>query len=261
MEKVEKNSHSVLRSSPILNENENVSPTLSEFQVVNSDVAIIIPALNEEKNIAKVIYELNRMGYRNILVIDGNSRDRTIEIAKEFGANVIVQNGNGKGAALRQAFNHNFDVNIVVIMDADGSMNPKEIYSLVKALEYDVDVVKGSRFMLGGHSEDMTFIRRIGNSLFVLLTNLLHSTNYTDLCYGFAAFKKNAIQKLYPRLQSKNFEIETEIFIKAKKLGLKVMEVPSVELRRKNGKSNLRAIEDGFRILKTIIREVFHRID
>lgn len=190
MEKVEKNSHSVLRSSPILNENENVSPTLSEFQVVNSDVAIIIPALNEEKNIAKVIYELNRMGYRNILVIDGNSRDRTIEIAKEFGANVIVQNGNGKGAALRQAFNHNFDVNIVVIMDADGSMNPKEIYSLVKALEYDVDVVKGSRFMLGGHSEDMTFIRRIGNSLFVLLTNLLHSTNYTDLCYGFAAFKK-----------------------------------------------------------------------
>jgi len=226
----------------------------------NSGVTVIVPTLNEEKNIAEVIRELKRTGFSDILVIDGNSRDRTISIAKKLGVNVIRQNGKGKGSALRQAFSHDgLSGDVVVVMDADGSMNPKEIFSFIEALENGVDLVKGSRFMPGGHSEDMTFIRRIGNGLFVLLTNFLCSTNYTDLCYGFAAFRRDAIAKLYPHLQSRNFEIETEIFIKAKKLELKVMEVPSIELRRKHGKSNLKAYRDGFRILKTIIHEVMHQ--
>jgi glycosyltransferase involved in cell wall biosynthesis len=223
---------------------------------------VIIPTLNEEKNIAEVIRELRRTGFSDILVIDGNSNDRTVPIAKKFGVNVIRQNGKGKGDALRQAFSHDgLSGGVVVMMDADGSMNPKEIFSFIEALENGVDLAKGSRFMPGGHSEDMTFIRRVGNSLFVLLTNFLCSTNYTDLCYGFAAFRRDAIERLYPHLQSRNFEIETEIFIKAKKLELKVMEVPSIELRRKHGKSNLSAYKDGFRILKTIVHEVFHRVD
>lgn len=228
----------------------------------NSGVTVIVPTLNEEKNIAEVIRELKRIGFSDILVIDGNSRDRTVEVAKEFGVDVIYQNGRGKGDALRQAFSHDgLSGDAVVMMDADGSMNPKEIFSFIEALECGVDLVKGSRFMPRGRSEDMTLIRRIGNGLFVLLTNFLYSTNYTDLCYGFAAFRRDAIERLYPHLQSKNFEIETEIFIKAKKLELKVMEIPSIELRRKHGKSNLRAYKDGFRILKTIIHEVFRRID
>ena len=215
--------------------------------------------MNEEKNIARVIRELKFIGFSNILVIDGNSNDKTVKIARKLGVTVIRQNGKGKGNALRQAFSYDgLDGNVVVIMDADGSMNPKEVFSYIEALKYGVDMVKGSRFMPGGRSEDMTFIRRIGNSLFVLMTNLLCSTNYTDLCYGFAAFRRDAIARLYPHLQSKNFEIETEIFIKAKKLGLKAIEVPSIELRRKHGKSNLRVYKDGFRILKTIIHEVFH---
>jgi glycosyltransferase involved in cell wall biosynthesis len=225
-------------------------------------VTVIIPALNEEKNIAEVIQELKLTGFPNILVIDGNSNDKTARIAERLGVTVICQNGKGKGDALRQAFNYNgLNSNAVVIMDADGSMDPKEVFSFVKALEYGADLVKGSRFMTGGRSEDMTFIRRIGNSLFVLMSNLLCSTKYTDLCYGFAAFRKDALEKLYPHLQSQNFEIETEIFIKARKLGLKVMEVPSVELRRKHGKSNLSAYKDGFRILKVIIHEVLHEAD
>ncbi|HLE75672.1 MAG TPA: glycosyltransferase family 2 protein [Candidatus Bathyarchaeia archaeon] len=219
---------------------------------------MIVPTLNEERNITEVIQELKLTGLSNILIIDGNSNDRTVAIAKKLGVTVIHQNGKGKGEALRQAFSHDgLDGNFIVIMDADGSMNPKEIFSLIEALEYGVDLVKGSRFMPGGHSEDMTFTRRIGNNLFVLLTNFLCSTSYTDLCYGFAAFRRDAVERLYPHLRSKNFEIETEIFIKAKKLDLKVVEVPSIELRRKHGKSNLSTFKDGFRILKTIIHEVF----
>ncbi|MBS7633144.1 glycosyltransferase [Candidatus Bathyarchaeota archaeon] len=225
-------------------------------------VTIIIPTLNEGKNIARVIRELKHLGFSNLLVIDGNSNDETVKIAEELGVTVIRQNGKGKGEALRQAFGYNgLNGNLVVIMDADGSMNPKEVFSFVKALEYGADLVKGSRFMPGGNSEDMTLIRRIGNSLFVLLTNLMCSTNYTDLCYGFAAFKRDAIERLYPYLQSKNFEIEAEIFIKAKKIGLKIVEVPSIELRRVYGKSNLRAYKDGFRILKVILHEAFRGIN
>jgi glycosyltransferase involved in cell wall biosynthesis len=189
-------------------------------------------------------------------VIDGNSKDRTAEIAESCGVNVIFQNGRGKGSALVQAFAHeHVKGSAVVMMDADGSMNPSELPALIEALEIGNDVVKGSRYLKGGFSEDMSLIRRIGNTFFVLLTNLLWSANYTDLCYGFAVFKKDALEKIYPQLRSKNFEIEAEIFIKAKKLGLKIAEVPSIELRRRYGKSNLNALRDGFRILKAIIKE------
>jgi glycosyltransferase involved in cell wall biosynthesis len=218
---------------------------------------VIIPTLNEEENIAEVIRELHQMGYGNILIVDGNSSDRTVEVAKDFGVNVLVQNGRGKGTALRQVFNHeSLDGDVIVMMDADGSMSPKEIPLFIEALDSGADLVKGSRFLRYGYSEDMNLIRRIGNSFFLSLVNRLCSANYTDLCYGFAAFRKDAIKKLYPHLKSENFEIETEIFIKAKKLGLNIVEVPSIEFRRKYGKSNLSIFTAGFRILKVIIEEL-----
>lgn len=219
-------------------------------------MTVIIPTLNEEENIAEVIRELNQIGCPNILVVDGNSGDRTVEVAKEFGANVITQKGRGKGDALRQAFSYDGLDNVIVIMDADGSMNPKEIPLFIKTLDSGADLVKGSRFLPYGYSEDMNLIRRIGNRFFLSLVNLFWCANYTDLCYGFGAFRKNAITKLCTYLRSTNFEIETEVFIKAKKLGLKIEEVPSVESRRRHGKSNLCIFRDGFRILKTIIEEL-----
>lgn len=223
----------------------------------HSGVTVIIPTRNEERSIAEVVHELTQMGYDDVLVVDGNSMDRTVESAKEFGANIMVQNGRGKGDALRQAFNHaELDGDVIVIMDADGSMDPKEVPLLIKALDSGVDLAKGSRFLPFGYSEDLSLTRKIGNRFFLLLVNSFWSANYTDLCYGFAAFRKNAMEKLCPHLKSTNFEIETEVFIKAKKLGLKVIEVPSVEFKRQHGKSNLHAFPDGYRILKTIIKEL-----
>lgn len=220
----------------------------------DSDVTVIIPALNEEHSIAEVLQGLKQMGYDKILVVDGNSGDRTIEVAKDHGAIVVLQNSRGKGAALRQAFDH-ADGDVIVMMDADGSMNPKEVPLLIEALDSGADLVKGSRFLPYGYSEDMNLIRRIGNQFFLSMVNRIWSTNYTDLCYGLAAFKKDTIDKLCPHLKSISFEIETEVFIKAKKLRLKVVEIPSIEFRRRHGKSNLNIFKDGFRILKTIIEE------
>lgn len=222
-------------------------------------VTVLIPTLNEEGSISGVIQKLNQMGYRDIWVIDGNSRDRTVEFAKELGVNIIIQNGKGKGNALREAFNHAAEngraEDAIVIMDADGSMDPKDIPSFMESLGTGADMAKGSRFLPKAHSEDMSSIRRAGNLLFTLMVNLFWSARYTDLCYGFAAFRKDAINRLYPHLKSANFEIETEIFIKARKLGLKVIEVPSIEYRRRYGKSNLNTLGDGFRIFRTIIEE------
>jgi hypothetical protein len=221
-----------------------------------ANIGVVIPTLNEEKNIEDVLLDLKKHGYQNILVIDGLSKDKTTSIATRNGVKVLLQNGRGKGTAIRQALNNgHLDADAVVMMDADGSMDPKEIGSLVEALNNGADIVKGSRFINGGYSYDMNSLRRFGNMFMVAIVNLLWSAKYSDLCYGFAAFNRQAIKKLMPHLRSKSFEIETEIFLEALNLGLVVKEVPSTEFTRKNGKSNLNSFRDGFKILMKIAEE------
>jgi glycosyltransferase involved in cell wall biosynthesis len=227
-------------------------------RITASNVGIVIPAMNEEKNIAIVLRRLNDLGYDNILVIDGQSKDNTIKVAEKYGAKVVFQNHQGKGNAIRQVLsNRYFDVDAIVLMDADCSMDPEEIPGFIKALNSGVDVVKGSRFLRGGRTLDMEAMRRFGNSIMTIIVNLIWSSNYTDLCYGYFAFNKHAIEKLSPVLKSDGFEIETEIFIKALDLGLVVREIPSIEYERKHGISNLHTFRDGYRILKTIFQQFF----
>lgn len=226
---------------------------------LRGNILAVIPALNEARTIGRIILRVKRY-VDSVIVVDGHSSDGTKEVAMKAGANVLTQLGKGKGEALRQAFRlANGD--IVVFMDADGSMRPEEIPRILKVFEENpnVDVVKGSRFMKGGCSEDITILRKIGNLFFVFLVNLFWSANYTDICYGFGAFRKSALDKVLPYLKADHFEIETEIFIKVQKLGLNVLEVPSVELKRTDGKSHLNTFRDGFRILKTIIKELVQR--
>jgi glycosyltransferase involved in cell wall biosynthesis len=173
-----------------------------------------------------------------------------------LGARVIIQNGQGKGGALREAFENSCpNGDVIVIMDADGSMAPEEISLFAKAVKTGADVVKGSRFLPQGGSEDLTPMRRVGNMILTGILNFLFLTDYTDLCYGYIAFKKEALDRLSNHLVSENFEIETEICIKSKNLGLSVLEIPSFERARLYGKSNLRTFKDGLSILKLLLRE------
>jgi hypothetical protein len=225
-------------------------------QVSNPHVTILIPTKNEADTIGEVIARLpsHFSNPAQVLVVDA-SHDATPWIAMMDGARVIRQYGRGKGNAVRQILPA-IESNVVLLMDGDGSMRPDEIPTYVQAIDSGADIVKGSRFIRRGGSLDMSFTRRIGNLLFVLLVNLLWSTRYTDICYGFMAFKKDALERLAPHLRSDGFEIETEICIKAKKLGLTVCEVPSIELSRKSGNSKLSTIHDGIRILKMIAEEL-----
>lgn len=222
----------------------------------NSRVNVIIPTLNEEKNVCDMINRLKQVGCKNILIIDGHSEDNTVEFARKLGAKVILQNGKGKGGALRQAFEERIlDGDVIVIMDADGSMAPEELSLFTKAIKKGADVVKGSRFLPCGGSEDLTPMRCVGNRILTGILNFLFLTNYTDLCYGYMAFKKEALRKLYSYLKSENFEIETEICIKSRTLGLRVLEIPSFERARLNGASKLRTFRDGFKILTLLLKE------
>lgn len=235
--------------------NLELGDRLEGIRNIKSKVEVIIPTLNEEKTIGSVI-EQSFFYADKVLVIDGGSGDNTVEVAKELGARILFQNSKGKGAALKEAFEYT-NSEIIVILDGDGSMRPLEIPMFLKRIYSGADIVKGSRLIGGGGSNDLSMIRRFGNSLFIFLVNIIWKLNFTDLCYGFIAFRKDAAKKLSPILRSKGFNIETEIIIKSKKLGLKIVEVPSLELKRLFGKSKLNAFRDGLKILLTIVREAF----
>jgi glycosyltransferase involved in cell wall biosynthesis len=143
---------------------------------------------------------------------------------------------------------------IVITMDADHSNRVSELNLLIEALNSGYDLAMGSRFATGGGTADMQWYRKLGNKFFVMLVNLFFRTNYSDLCYGYRAFKKEIIPKL--KLESDGFGIETEISIRAAKINAKVIEIPSFEKARLYGKSNLRTFRDGRNILGRIFREL-----
>jgi glycosyltransferase involved in cell wall biosynthesis len=225
------------------------------------NVGVVIPTLNEEKNIKDVISRVKCLGLNNILVIDGKSTDNTRDVAQKLGAKVVLQEGRGKGSAVRQVMRNNYiTFDFLVLLDADGSMSPEEIPIFLKGLLSGADVVKGSRFLKGGYTYDMTPMRKFGNSIMMGVVNILWSTRFTDLCYGFIAFSKNSVEKMSPMLKAEHFEIETEIFLKAIDLGLNIKEIPSTEYQRKFGTSNLHSFRDGFKIFKTIFKTYIESI-
>lgn len=216
-------------------------------------VSVVIPAMNEAQNLPHVL-PLIPAWVHEIILVDGNSVDDTIAVAQALIPNIriVPQEGRGKGAALRSGFAAATG-QIIVMMDADGSMDPREIPAFVGMLMSGWDFVKGSRFMTGGGTADMTPLRYLGNWGFTVTVKLLFGASYTDLCYGYNAFWADVLPIL--ELDGDGFEIETMMNIRALRAGLRVVEVPSFEHHRIHGTSNLQTFPDGWRVLKTILRE------
>jgi len=219
-------------------------------------ISVVIPTLNEEKNLPILLNEIKRSKLVDeIIIVDGHSGDKTVEIAKNFDCNILYDDV-GKGSALRKGL-YAAQGDIIVAMDADLSMRVNEIKLLISGIEAGYDICMGSRLIQGGGTEDMPLLRKLGNKFFVFLVNLFWKTNYSDLCYGYRSFRKSCIKEL--DLRSDGFGIETEISIKAAKKNLKILEVPSFEKSRKFGKGKLRTFNDGWEILKTIINELLEK--
>jgi len=214
-------------------------------------ISVVIPTKNEERNLATVLRELPK-SVDEIIIVDGHSTDDTVKIAKRYGAKILYENV-GKGFALRKGMEAARG-DIIITMDADCSHRCVEIGLLVEAIKSGFDIAMGSRFIQGGGTEDMPWLRVAGNKMFVRLVNALWGTNYSDLCYGYRAFRKSCVKKL--GLKSDGFGIETEIAIKAAKKHLRTIEIPSYEKVRNHGEGKLRTFADGFKILKTILNEL-----
>ncbi|MCB1380886.1 MAG: glycosyltransferase family 2 protein [Alphaproteobacteria bacterium] len=215
-------------------------------------VSVIVPTKSEAANLPIVLPRIPGWVHELILV-DGNSADGTVEVAKRLRPDVIVvpQDRPGKGAALRCGFAAARG-DIVVTLDADGSADPGEMPLFVGALLAGHDVAKGTRFAQGGTSEDITVIRRLGNWFLELVAKLLFGGHFTDLCYGYNAFWRDKLAVLDLE-GADGFEIEAVMQVEALKAGLNICEVPSVELPRISGHSKLHAVRDGFRILGAMI--------
>jgi glycosyltransferase involved in cell wall biosynthesis len=230
-------------------------------------VSVVIPALNEARNLPHVFAQIPPTVYEVILV-DGHSVDDTVTVARQLwpDVRVVAQNRSGKGNALACGFAAATG-DIIAMIDADGSADPGEIPQFVRALLTGADFAKGTRTGEGGGSEDITRLRHAGNRLLSLLFNACYQTGYTDLCYGYNVFWRRCLPALSldstsppregedGRLWGDGFEIETLIHIRVAKSGLKVTEVSSFEHSRIHGVSNLSAFSDGMRVLRTIFAE------
>jgi hypothetical protein len=220
-------------------------------------VSVVVPAMNEERNIGHVLSQLPDDVFEVILV-DGNSHDDTVAVARRAypDIRVLTQSGRGKGDAFRTGFAA-VRGNLVVMLDADGSADPAEIPRFVEALESGADFAKGSRFLPGGGSADITGMRKVGNAVLSGTANLLHGTHFTDLCYGYNAFWARCLP--FIALDVPGFEVETLINLRIAGAGMKITEVPSYEEERISGQSNLKTFRDGFRVLGTILAEARRR--
>lgn len=216
-------------------------------------VSVVIPTLNEARNIGHTLATLPEDTFEVILV-DGGSTDGTVEVAQLVcpDIRVVRQTGVGKGDALTLGVKA-CSGDAIVLIDADGSTDGSEIPRFVDALMQGADVAKGSRFLAGGGSRDISPLRRAGNAFFCALVNLLFGTRYSDLCYGFNAGWRDSFERIC--LDCEGFEVETVMGIRAALSGLRVDEVPSVERARLHGTSNLHTWRDGWRVLRAILRE------
>jgi glycosyltransferase involved in cell wall biosynthesis len=235
----------------------------------NPRVSVVVPTRNEARNLEVVLPAIAavRPAVHEVIVVDGNSVDGTVDVARRVlpWVRVVHQTRKGKGNAMACGFAA-VTGDVVVMFDADGSADPAEIPAFVRALIAGADFAKGSRFVRGGGSDDITLLRKSGNAGLNGVANALFGTSYTDLCYGYNAFWTDILPVLdLPAIDipapaegmvwGDGFEIETVLNCRVAAAGLKITEVPSMERERIFGQSNLRTFADGSRVLRTLAAE------
>jgi glycosyltransferase involved in cell wall biosynthesis len=241
-------------------------PDTLRLRPADPKISVVIPARNEARNLEIVLPKLPPV--HEVILVDGNSVDDTIETARRLipDVRVVQQTRKGKGNALACGFEA-VTGDIVVMFDADCSADADEIPAFVQALIDGADVAKGTRYVEGGGSDDITFFRSTGNRGLNLISNVLLRSKYSDLCYGYNAFWADVLPKLdllpstLPQpadgsmLWGDGFEIETILTCRWTAAELMITEVASHERLRVHGASNLNAVRDGFRVLTSIMHE------
>ena len=222
-------------------------------------LCIVLPTLNEELTVSKVIDEIPRQALEeegfevDILVVDGNSSDRTRQIAEGKGAIVNIEPRRGKGRAMRTAID-SIEADFVFMLDADFTYPATYIPEMLAILRRGNPVVIGSR--LRGEREDgaMRRVNVIGNVILTWTANLLYRTRISDLCTGYWGLRANVVKEL--TLLADGFQLEAEIFTQLCKRGYPISEIP-IRYRCREGKAKLSGLKDGYRILWMLVKRKF----
>jgi dolichol-phosphate hexosyltransferase len=215
------------------------------------EICIIIPTLNEESSIGKVIDEVPRktledLGYIvNVVVVDGISTDQTIKIAQEKGATVILEERRGKARAIRTAL-EKVEADYLFMLDGDYTYSPAHIPAMIEVLKR-YPVVIGSRLKGKREKGALKKINLVGNLFLTAFANILYGTRISDVCTGYWGFRREVIQKLI--LTSDGFQLEAELLIQVSKMGYKIGEIP-ILYRCRAGKAKLSGIKDGIKIAR-----------
>ena len=217
-------------------------------------ISVIMCTLNEEMSLPNVLSKVPAW-VDEILLVDGHSSDRTVELARQVRPEVriLYQPGKGKGDALKYGIRHATG-EIIVTLDADGSTDPQDMPRFIEPLLGGYDFAKGSRFL--NIRPNMRFHRRFGNWALITTANVLHGTRYTDICSGYNAFWKRVFDVV--ELTSDGFEMEQEMNVRIKKAGLRVIEVACPDKGRLDGTSKTKGLQQGLKDWFIIIRERFY---
>lgn len=223
---------------------------------------VIIAALNEEKGIGLSLAELRLvLDDPRYLVVDGNSADKTVKVAKDMGAEILFQDGEGKGQAIAQALKHvkKDVIKYVVFTDADYTYPVKSLPEMIQILEEhpDVGMVCGNRFT---HSLTLSAMKSfffVGNRFLALTQRLLNGVHLNDPLTGLRVIRWNILKNWEPK--SKGFDIEAEINHRVENTGYKTVEIP-IQYRSRVGEKKLK-LRHGVTILKRIITESLRSLD
>lgn len=216
------------------------------------NVCVLIPTLNEESTIGEVIKEFQEYGFSNLLVVDGKSSDSTRDIAAKSGARVIVQSGNGKGQAVREALDY-IDTPYILMIDGDGTYCPKDAETMLEPLRTGkVEHVIGNRFA-SMENGAMSRLNYTGNTLINRAFAYIHGRELGDILSGYRAFTRESTKKM--NLDEDGFGVETELSVECMRNDISTAVVPiSYGCRPNSSDTNLRPFRDGGLIILTLYR-------
>ena len=224
-----------------------------------NSICVILPALNEELTVGKVIDEIPRQtleteGYQlDVIVVDSNSNDRTKQFAQDRGARVIIEPRRGKGRAVRTALDL-IKADFIFMLDADYTYPATHITDMLRILRLGQLIVIGSRLKGKREKGAMSRLNLIGNMMLSLLARVLYRVKISDVCTGCWGIRGEIIPKL--NLSTDGFQFEAELFAELAKNGYQIAEVP-IYYRRRGGKTKLLLIVDGLKIGYTLITKRF----
>tara|TARA_B100000989_G_scaffold254000_1_gene202569 strand:+ start:1337 stop:2005 length:669 start_codon:yes stop_codon:yes gene_type:complete len=219
-----------------------------------SDLTLIIPAKNEKESLPRVLDELKNFNVKKNIILETSDK-QTIEAIKNYDCNIIYQDSNGYGDALKKGID-TVGTEFFCIFNADGSFNPKELDQMIKRLKDDkYDFVFASRYEKDCGSEDDTLITLIGNYIFTFLGKIFFKLKITDILFTFVMAKTSCAKKL--RLTAKDFSFCVELPIKAQRANYKICTSKSFERSRIAGEKKVNAFKDGLKILFSMIKLFF----